>query len=271
MYGNCVACAENIKGIIGGFYPETAVVLGSGLGGFADEIEVKYSVDYSSLPDFPVSTVQGHSGKFVFGLCAGKPIAIAQGRVHLYEGYASDEAIMPVRVLKLLGINTVILTNAAGGINGEFRPGDVMLITDHISFFVKSPLVGKNIDEFGVRFPNMTEVYDKKLQDIAFSAAMKRGIPLKTGVYAQIKGPQYETPAEIRALESLGADAVGMSTAIEAIAARHCGMRVCGLSVITNMAAGKSKFSLSHGEVINAAKGVEKDLFELIGSIIKKI
>ena len=262
MYGKCLACAEYIKKIIGDFRPETAVILGSGLGGFAESTDVKFSVDYVSLPDFPVSTVPGHSGKFIFGLCAGKPIAIAQGRVHLYEGYAADESVMPVRVLKLLGVKTLILTNAAGGINGEFCPGDIMLITDHISLFVNNPLTGKNIDEFGVRFPDMTEVYNSKLQSVALSLARKHGIAIKSGVYAQVKGPQYE---------SLGADAVGMSTAVEAIAARHCGIDVCGLSLITNMAAGKNKNTLSHSEVIEVAKGAENRLFALIGGIIKEI
>lgn len=271
MYSKCLACTESIKKTIGDFCPETALVLGSGLGGFALSTDVKFSVDYSSLPGFPVSTVPGHCGKFLFGLYGGKPVAIAQGRVHLYEGYLPEEAVMPVRVLKLLGAKTLILTNAAGGINSSLNPGDVMLINDHISLFVKSPLAGENADEFGARFPDMTEVYDRQLQNVAVSAAKKCGVNLKTGVYAQVEGPQYETPAEIRALENLGADAVGMSTAIEAIAARQCGIRVCGLSVITNMAAGKNKRPLSHDEVIETAKKTETDLFTLIGGIIGEI
>lgn len=271
MYERCLECAKRIKEMIGGFAPEVAVISGSGLGGFADETDVKFSVDYADLPGFPVSTVKGHSGRFVFGLLRGKPAAVAQGRVHLYEGYGPAEAVMPVRVLKLLGAKTLILTNAAGGINKDFKPGDIMLITDHISFFTDSPLSGANIDEFGTRFPDMTEVYDNKLNEIALAAAKERGTDLKSGVYAQVKGPQYETPAEIRALAALGADAVGMSTAIEAIAARHAGIRVCGFSVITNMAAGINKTPLSHGEVIESAGKAQKDLYAVIGELIKRI
>ncbi len=268
MYQRCVRCSEGIKKVIGDFKPEIAVVLGSGLGGFAESIDIRFSVDYKDISDFPVSTVTGHSGKFLFGFYGKKPIAVANGRVHCYEGYTSLEAVMPVRVLRLLGVDTLILTNAAGGINDGFEPGAIMLINDHISLFADSPLIGKNIDEFGTRFPDMSEVYDFNLRKKALSAAAKLNIDLKEGVYAQLKGPQYETPAEIRALGVLGADAVGMSTVIEAIAAKHAGMRICGISAITNMAAGKNISPLSHKEVIENSKIIERDFCLLLENII---
>lgn len=268
MYERCLSCAESIKKTIGDFVPETAVVLGSGLGSFADGIDVKFSLDYKDIPGFPVSTVEGHAGAFLFGFCEGKPVAVAKGRLHIYEGYTPAEAVMPIRVLNLLGVKTVILTNAAGGINDGLKPGDLMLITDHISLFVDSPLKGANEEHFGTRFPDMSEVYDKDLVKTAFAAADKFGIPVKTGVYVQVQGPQYETPAEIRALAALGADAVGMSTVIEAIAARHAGMRVCGISAVTNVAAGKSKKPLSHKEVIENTANMEKDFCRLLDGII---
>ncbi|MBO4693288.1 MAG: purine-nucleoside phosphorylase [Clostridia bacterium] len=271
MYQKCLACVKKIKGIIGDFVPETAVVLGSGLGGFAEGIDVKFSVNYADIPGFPVSTVKGHVGKLLFGFYNKKPIVAAQGRVHCYEGYTPAEAVIPVRVLKLLGADTIILTNAAGGINENLNPGDFMLITDHISFFADSPLTGKNIDEFGVRFPDMSAVYDRKLIDIALSEAKKLKIELKEGIYAQVKGPQYETPAEIVALSRLGAQAVGMSTAIEAIAAKHAGMRVCGISLITNMAAGIWKKPLSHNEVIESSEKAQADFCHLLQAIIGRI
>ncbi|MBO4733317.1 MAG: purine-nucleoside phosphorylase [Clostridia bacterium] len=271
MYNRCVNHVEIIRGIIGDFTPETAVVLGSGLGGFAKEINVEFTVDYKNISGFPVSTVAGHTGRFLFGTYAGKRIAAAEGRIHYYEGYTSAETAIPVRVFKLLGAKNVILTNAAGGINNGFCPGDIMLFEDHISLFAESPLSGKNIDEFGTRFPDMTAVYDAELKNVAVAAAMRLGIELKSGVYAQVKGPQYETPTEIRALERLGADAVGMSTVTEAIAARHAGMRVCALSVITNMAAGKNAGVLNHTEVIEISKRAGKVFCALLGEIIKNI
>lgn len=271
MYRKLFACSEYIKNITGDFSPQIAVILGSGLGDFADRINVKYSVDYSDIPGFPVSTVEGHNGRLIFGTYCKKNIVIAQGRVHLYEGYTPAETVILVRVLKLLGVETLIITNAAGGISKRFKPGDIMLITDHISMFIDSPLIGRNIDELGNRFPDMSEVYDKHINRLALSISQDLQIDLKTGVYAQLKGPQYETPAEIRALKLLGSDAVGMSTVIEAIAAKHCGMRVCGLSVITNMAAGINESLLSHIEVLENSKKAEKSIFEIIGSIIREI
>lgn len=235
------------------FVPETAVVLGSGLGAFADRVEGAVSVEYGELPDFPVSTVPGHRGRFVFGTVAGAPVAVMQGRVHLYEGYSSSEVVFPLLVLHALGARRVILTNAAGGMGEGLEQGDLMLLTDHISSFVPSPLIGPNEDSFGPRFPDMTEVYSRTLREKAKRAAGELGISLKEGVYVQVTGPQYETPAEIRMYRRLGADAVGMSTVCEALCARYLGMEVCGLSCITNLAAGLGNKQLSHKEVQETA------------------
>ena len=195
---------------------------------------------------------------------------MSEGRVHYYEGYSAADTVLPIRVLRLLGVKTVILTNAAGGVNKSFNAGDIMLITDHISLFAKSPLIGPNVDEFGTRFPDMSRVYDSELQNIALSAAEHTGIDLKQGVYAQVTGPQYESPAEVRALRALGADAVGMSTVAEAIAAKHAGMRICGLSVIANMAVGINQKPLNHKEVMETSKTAEKGLSALISAIMSK-
>ena len=235
------------------FKPELALILGSGLGDYADTMEVAETLDYADIEGFPVSTVPGHKGRFVFGYAGGVPIVAMQGRVHFYEGYAPQDVVLPVRLMKLMGAKTLFLTNAAGGINRSFSAGDLMLITDHISMAVPSPLIGGNIEELGVRFPDMSEVYSKRLRKIIENAAVTAGVPLRKGVYIQTTGPQYETPAEIRAYERLGADAVGMSTAIEAIAARHAGMEICGISCISNLAAGISANPLTHAEVQETA------------------
>lgn len=267
MYNRLIKCAEFLKSKID-FSPEVAIVLGSGLGGFAEKIDVKFSIDFKDIDTFPVSTVDGHNGRLIFGYVGETAVAIMQGRVHYYEGYSSVEAVLPIRVLGLLGAKKLILTNAAGGINKEFSTGDLMLITDHISF-VPSPLIGKNIDEIGPRFPDMSNVYDLGLRQDVLKCAQKCGIPLKTGVYCQLSGPNYETPAEVKMCGILGADAVGMSTAIEAVAAKHMGIRVCGISLITNMAAGISEKPLSHSEV-QATANLAKDKFEnLLLEIIK--
>lgn len=236
-----------------GLIPEVGIVLGSGLGGFAERTEIVSEVDYADIPDFPRSTVEGHKGRFIFGRIGGTKVVIMQGRVHFYEGYPMEDVVMPVRLMGSLGIRTLLLTNAAGGVNKSFSAGELMLISDHIAAFVKNPLIGANIDELGTRFPDMSEVYDMGLREAAMRSAEKLGITLRQGVYCQLTGPSYETPAEVRMLSALGADAVGMSTAVEAIAARHMGLKVCGLSLITNMAAGISAVPLSHEEVKQAA------------------
>ncbi len=235
------------------FIPRTAVVLGSGLGAFADRIERAVSIEYRDLPGFPISTVQGHLGRFVFGTVGKEPVAVMQGRVHFYEGYSMEEVVLPLRVLHALGAERLVLTNAAGGIRSDLNPGSLMLLSDHISCFVPSPLIGPNEDALGARFPDMSNVYSPRLAEKARAAAAELNIPLKEGVYLQTTGPNYETPAEIRLYRALGADAVGMSTACEAMAARHMGMEVCGISCITNSAAGLGDKPLSHAEVQETA------------------
>ena len=248
-----------------------ALVLGSGLGGFAETITVKETLSYSEIPGFPVSTVAGHAGRFVFGECEGVPVAVMQGRVHMYEGYTPQQAVLPIRLLHHLGAQTLFLTNAAGGIQAGMHAGEFMLITDQISSFVPSPLRGENMDALGVRFPDMSEIYSKRLQKIIRKAAVNADIPLKEGVYLQTAGPAYESPAEIRMFRLLGADAVGMSTAIEAIAARHCGMEICGISCISNLAAGISPHPLTHEEVKAAGDQAAPQFTELVRKTIREI
>lgn len=246
------------------FVPKIGIVLGSGLGDFAGDIRVIGKIPYSRLTGFPVSTVDGHNGQFVFGYVEKIPVILMQGRVHYYEGYSMEEVVLPVRVMAALGVSVVMLTNAAGGINRSFYEGALMVINDHISSFVPSPLLGKNIDALGTRFPDMSEVYEENLKKLIISTARQLQIPVREGVYLQTTGPNYETPAEVRMFETLGADAVGMSTACEAIALRHMGVRVCGISCITNMAAGISKNQLSHEEVKLIADGVSEKFRSLV-------
>lgn len=248
------------------FTPEIALVLGSGLGDFVDEVDIKSVIDYSELPDFPVSTAPTHKGCFIFGMLGNKKIAVMQGRVHLYEGYTPYEVVKPIRLLRMLGCKTLFLTNAAGGINRGFRVGDLMIINDHISSFVPSPLAGKNDDSLGLRFPDMSEVYSKKLNSIIWQTAEEEKIKIKEGTYLQFRGPNFETPAEIKMAGIIGADAVGMSTAIEAQAAKHCGMEVCGISVITNLACGISDKPITSEEVKETADKTAP----IFKSIIKK-
>ena len=235
------------------FVPEVGIVLGSGLGAFGEKIEKVAEIAYGDIPGFPVTTAPGHAGRFLFGYVEKTPVAVMQGRVHMYEGYTGADVAMPARLLKLMGAKTLFLTNASGGIRADLDAGDLMMLTDHIGFFIPNPLIGENIDELGVRFPDMTEVYDKSLRSVLRAAAAKNGIDLKEGVYVQYSGPSFETPADIRMLGKLGADAVGMSTVVEAMAARHCGLRVCAVSCIANKAAGISPTPLSGEEVIEAA------------------
>jgi purine-nucleoside phosphorylase len=251
-YSKLKETAKNISEKIN-FKPKVALILGSGLGAVADEIETVAVVNYSDIDGFPQSTVQGHKGRFVFGYIEKTPVVIMQGRVHFYEGYSMQEVVLPTRLMRLLGAEILFLTNASGGINFDYNAGDLMLIKDHISTFVPSPLVGKNVDELGTRFPDMSEVYDKKLREIIKKTARKSDIELHEGVYLQTSGPNYETPAEIRMFRTLGADAVGMSTACEAMAGVHCGFKVCGISLVTNKAAGVGNTPLSHKEVQEAA------------------
>lgn len=269
-YEKLTKCFECVQQKIT-FKPEIALILGSGLGDYADTMEVVETLDYHDIEGFPVSTVPGHKGRFVFGYAGGVPIVAMQGRVHFYEGYKPQDVVLPIRLMKLMGAKVLFLTNAAGGINRSFNAGDFMLITDQISMSVPSPLIGENIDELGVRFPDMSEVYSRRLRKIIENAAVTAGVPLRKGVYIQTTGPQYETPAEIRAYERLGADAVGMSTAIEAIAARHAGMEICGISCISNLAAGISVNPLTHAEVQETADRVAPLFKKLVTQAIKDI
>lgn len=235
------------------FVPRVGIVLGSGLGAFGEKIRKVAELAYGDIPGFPVSTAPGHAGRFLFGYVEETPVAVMQGRVHMYEGYTGADVAMPARLLKLMGAEILFLTNASGGIRSDLDAGDLMMLTDHMGFFIPNPLIGPNIDELGVRFPDMSEVYDKSLRAVLRAAAAKNGIDLKEGVYVQYSGPSFETPADIRMLGRLGADAVGMSTVVEAMAARHCGLKVCAVSCIANKAAGISPTPLSGEEVIEAA------------------
>ena len=250
------------------FKPEVALILGSGLGDYADEIQIETTIDYTEIEGFPTSTVAGHKGRFVFGYVKNVPVVIMQGRVHYYEGYPMTDVVLPTRLMGMMGAKKLFLTNAAGGVNPNFKPGDFMMITDHITTGIPSPLIGPNIEELGSRFPDMSEVYSRRLRDVIRASAEKCGIGLQEGVYVQFTGPAYETPAEVRMAAIWGGDAVGMSTACEAMAARHMGIEVCGISCITNMAAGISKQELNHKEVQETADRVAKSFKKLVTEII---
>lgn len=247
------------------------IVTGSGLGALADALEVDHSIPYSDIPGFPVSTVEGHAGRLVFGRAHGRNVAVMQGRIHLYEGFTPDEVVHGVRVFHELGINTVILTNAAGALDPRFEVGRPMLVTDHINFSGASCLTGKNEDEWGPRFPDMSRVYDPALQKLAVHKALELGIPLERGVYVQVPGPNLETPAETRAYRRLGADAIGMSTALEAVAAVHCGMRVMALSCLTNKNVPDAMEQTSHEAVLAAAERASRSIANLLMEILKDI
>lgn len=251
--------------------PDIALVLGSGLGGFADCITDKQYIPYHEIAGFPVSTVSGHAGTYVLGKIGDKQVIAMQGRVHYYEGYTMEQVVLPVRIMRLLGAEILLLTNAAGGINRTFQPGDLMMITDQITSFVPSPLIGPNKEMLGTRFPDMSQVYDRTLQNRILYAAEQCDILLKQGVYLQTTGPNYETPAEIRMFERLGADAVGMSTTCEATAAVHMGMRVAGISCITNMAAGIQSAPLDHKEVKDTANRIAEQFESLVREFIISI
>lgn len=263
-------CYESLRAKVD-FKPEVAIILGSGLGDYADEIQIEQTIEYTEIEGFPVSTVVGHKGRFVFGYVKDTPVVVMQGRVHYYEGYPITDVVLPTRLMGLMGAKKLILTNAAGGSNPLFKPGDLMMLTDHISMFVPNPLIGANLENLGTRFPDMSEVYSKRIQEVIREAARKCDIDLKEGVYIQFTGPAYETPAEVRMARGLGADAVGMSTACEAMVARHMGMEVCGISCITNMAAGVSNQKLDHKEVQETAEKVATSFKALVTEIICNI
>ena len=263
-------CLEAIRDRIP-FVPRIAAVLGSGLGELADEIVQEAVIRYEEIPDFPVSTVQGHQGRYVFGWVGEVPVVFMQGRVHYYEGYSMEDVVLPIRLIKRMGAEILILSNASGGLHKEWGAGSLMMMTDQISSFVPSPLIGPNAESFGTRFPDMSYIYDPDLQEVLRSTAKELGICLREGVYLQASGPQYESPAEIRMFRTLGADAVGMSTTVEAIAAVHAGMRVCGVSCICNPAAGISDKPLSHKEVQEAADAAGPRFRQLIRAAVEKM
>lgn len=248
--------------------PELGLVLGSGLGDFCDRLEETVEIPFGDIPGFPVSTVEGHAGALLLGTCRGRRVAALRGRVHCYEGYTPQEAALPVRLMARLGVGTVVLTNAAGGVNLDFQPGTLMLLCDHINFAGANPLAGPNLDELGPRFPDMSDIYTRDLREKLKPLAAQSGIRLREGVYAMYSGPSYETPAEIRMFRTLGADAVGMSTVPEAIAARHAGVQVMGVSCITNMAAGILPQPLSHAEVVECAERVKREFTRLLELMI---
>ncbi len=252
VYDKLMKCYESVKAKVD-FQPKVALVLGSGLGDYADGIRVEATLPYHEIEGFPVSTVPGHKGQFIFGYVGEVPVVCMQGRVHFYEGYPISDVVLPTRLMKLMGAEILFLTNASGGINQSFGAGDFMLLTDHVSMFAPNPLIGPNIDELGTRFPDMSAVYDKELQNVILEAALDMDIALRQGVYAQLTGPSFESPAEIRLLSGLSVDAVGMSTVVEAIAANHMGMRICAISCVCNLAAGLSENPLTHEEVQAAA------------------
>lgn len=253
------------------FVPKVAIVLGSGLGDYANDIQVVAEVDYHDIEGFPISTVPGHAGKFIFGYVKDVPVVCMKGRVHYYEGYPISDVVLPTRLMKLMGADTLFLTNASGGINPSFTAGDFMMLTDHISLWAPNPLIGANIDEFGTRFPDMTHVYDVEIQDIIRDVAAKEGITVKEGIYAQLTGPSFESPAEIQLLHKLDVDAVGMSTVVEAIAANHMGMKICGISCVCNLAAGMTDNPLTHDEVQQAAADAAPKFKKLVTEVVARL
>lgn len=248
--------------------PIAGIVLGSGLGSFAAEIEIDAEIPYNEIPHFPVSTVEGHSGKLIFGLLGGKQVAAMAGRFHYYEGYGTSEVVFPIRVMKYLGIETLLVSNAAGGTHQDFQVGDLMIITDHISLFAPNPLLGKNIDEFGPRFPDMSEPYSKALIKKAADIAEKAGYDLQYGVYLGVTGPTFETRAEYKMIKLLGGDAVGMSTVQEVIAAKHMDLTVFAMSVITDIGIREEENTITHEEVLQAAKDAEPKLTHIFKVLI---
>jgi len=248
-----------------------AIVLGSGLGAFADELTDSTSIRYDEIPSFARATVEGHAGRLVIGKTNNITVVAMQGRFHFYEGYSLEEVTFPIRVLKLLGVRTLILTNAAGSLNTEFTPGSLMVITDHINLIGVNPLIGPNDDRFGPRFPDLTSVYARRLQDIVINEANAIGLDMRRGIYAALSGPSYETPAEIHMVRTLGADAVGMSTVPEAIVARHMNMEVIGISCITNLAAGVSNRPVDHSQVIATGERVRAEFTELLRRVVARL
>jgi purine-nucleoside phosphorylase len=251
--------------------PEVGLILGSGLGMLGDELDDSATIPYADIPHFPMSTVEGHAGELVLGRLQGRQVALMRGRFHMYEGYEAERTTLPIRVMKALGVKTLLVTNAAGGINLGFEPGDLMVISDHLNLTGRNPLVGPNDNALGVRFPDMSEAYSRRLREVAKTTASELGFAVKEGVYVGLLGPNYETPAEIRMLRTLGADAVGMSTVSEVIVARHSGIEVMGITCISNMAAGILDQPLSHEEVMDTSETVKERFISLVLAVLPKI
>lgn len=270
VYEKLNQCYESMKNKLP-FKPQVALILGSGLGNYAERFQEEGVIDYREIEGFPVSTVPGHKGRFIFAHVEGTPVVMMQGRVHYYEGYPMSDVVLPVRLMRKMGAKVLFLTNAAGGVNFDFAPGDFMLIRDQIASFVPSPLLGANVEEWGARFPDMSHIYDEDLQEIIRSSASQMGLKLQEGVYLQLTGPAYESPAEIRMCRALGADAVGMSTACEAVAANHMGYKICGISCISNLASGMTQQPLSHKEVQETADRMAVQFEELVTRSIGKM
>lgn len=270
VYEKLVKCYESVRAKTD-FEPKVALILGSGLGDYAKNIKVVDTIDYHDIEGFPVSTVSGHAGRFIFGYVNDVPVVCMQGRVHYYEGYPMTDVVLPTRLMKMLGAKVLFLTNAAGGVQDGMKAGNLMMIKDHIATFVPSPLIGANIDELGTRFPDMSNIYDKDLQQVVRDCAANLGIEMKEGVYVQFTGPAYETPTEVQMAKRLGGDAVGMSTACEAVAANHMGMKILGISCITNLAAGISPVPLTHEEVKITADETAPKFEALTTAIITEI
>ena len=270
QYEKLEKCYEYYRSLTG-FVPRVGLILGSGLGGYAKNMKVEKEISYGDIPGFPVSTVQGHDGKFLLGYIGDVPAVVMKGRVHYYEGYSMQNVVLPTRLMKRMGIEILFLTNASGGIKKGFQVGDFMMITDQISSFVPSPLIGENVSELGERFPDMTHIYDPDLMNLIRKTAERENIAIQEGVYLQTTGPNFESPAEIRMYAALGADAVGMSTACEAMAARHAGIRVCGISCISNMASGLSDEELSHLDVQAVADKRSGDFERLVTKTIEQM
>ena len=270
MLEKILETVDFIKSKVNGFEPEVGIVLGSGLGGLVDAIDIQYTIPYKDIPNFPVSTVQGHESKLVFGMLSGRKVVMMQGRFHYYEGYSTNEVTFPIRVLKYLGIKLLVLSNASGGINPDFRVSDIMIITDHINL-LPNPLIGKNDDRIGTRFPELSEAYNKNAIAMADKIANELNIKLQHGVYVGDTGPTYETPAEYNYYRVIGGDCVGMSTVPEVIVARHCGLPVFAMSVITDLGGKDIAVQVTHEEVINAANVAAPKMSAILKEMLKRL